>query len=234
MVTCKKCGVAINPNAPFCSSCGTAQPANAGAASSSVSPSTAVAYAPAPSLAPKKGNKVLKVIGIIVAIFVGFGIWGSFLSSKHTQPGTASATSGSHTYANPFEESHQMCAEIKQHVDAALQDGIKGVQCVSGKEDDGTLGLGIGYPAPALVNDSARKDAMFIAIGAAGEVMSDHANVLIGKVYVLDSTGTTFAVPGSLVRQVYEKAGNKEWSISESSEQIARYAKRVKLPQMLH
>jgi len=234
MVTCKRCGVAINPNAQFCSSCGMAQPANAGAVSSSVSPSAGAAHAPAPSLTPKKGNKALKVIGIIVAIFVGLGIWGSFLRSNHSQPGTASATSGSHTYANPLEESRQMCAEIKQHVDAALQGGMK-VQCVFGKQDDGTLGLGIGYPAPALVKDnSARKDAMFMAIGAAGEVMSDHANVPIGQIYVLDSTGTTFAVPGSFARHLYDMVGNKDWSVSESSEQITKYAKKVKLPEMHH
>ena len=128
-----------------------------------------------------------------------------------------------------------MCAEIMKHVDAALQGGIKGVQCVSGKEDDGTLGLVIGYPVPALaIDNSARKDAMFMAIGAAGEVMSDHTNVPIGQIYVLDSKGTTFAVPASFARQVYERVGNNGWSVSESSEQIARYAKRVKLPEMHH
>lgn len=232
MANCNRCGAILNPNASFCSSCGTAQAAVPGPDPSYVPPSAGgAAYAPAPTMPAKKGHPVLKVFGIIGAVIVGFAIWGAILQSNHSG---ASAGSGSRTYASPLEESRQMCSEIKQHIGQAVDWKIKNIQCVPGM-DEGTLGLGIGYPDPVLILDtSARKDALFLAVGAAGWAMSDHPNVQITHIYVMDSTRTTFVVSGSFAKLLNDKVGDKVWSDSEGAEQVARVAKKVKVPNTLH
>jgi zinc-ribbon domain len=230
MAICSRCGATLNPNASFCSNCGTAQAANPGVVPQFVPPSAVagVAYAPAAAGPQKKGHPVLKVLGIIFAVFVGFAIWGAILQSNHTGgQGSTSVNSGSRT--SPLEESRQMCAEIEQHIQHSMAAKIK-VQCASGKADDGTLGLGIGFAAPVLALDNkARRDGLFIAAGAAGWAMSDHPSVPIAQVYVTDSTGIAFVVSGSFTRLVSEKIGDKTWSVDEGGQQVIRVAKRVKL-----
>jgi len=233
MATCNRCGAILDPNASFCSKCGTSQAANPGAAPSYVPPFPAagVGYAPAPVMPAKKGHPVLKVFGIIGAVIVGFAIWGAFLKSSHSG---GSACSGSGTYASPLAESRQMCVEIKEHIGKAVDWKIKGVQCVPGI-DEGTLGLGIGYPDPVLILDtSARKDALFLAVGAAGWAMSDHPNVQITHIYVMDSTRTAFVVPGSFAKLLYDKVGDKVWSDNEGAEQVAKIARKVKSTEAIH
>ncbi len=232
MAICSRCGAALNPNASFCGNCGTAQAANPGASPQFVPPPAAagVAYAPALAGPQKKGHPVLKVLGIIFAVFVGFAIWGAILQSNHTGgQGSTSVNSGSSTYSSPVEESRQMCAEIEQHIQHSMAAKIK-VQCVSGKADDGTVGFGIGFAAPVLALDNkARRDALFVAAGGAGWAMSDHPSVPIAQVYVTDSTGIAFVVSGSFARLLYDNVGDKKWSSDVGEQQIAKVAKKVKL-----
>jgi hypothetical protein len=228
MAACSRCGATLNPNASFCGNCGTAQAANPGAAPQFVPPPPAwgVAYAPAPAAPHKKAHPVLKVFGIIAAVFVGFAIWGAILQSNHT--GAASG-SGSRTYASPLEESRQMCSEIEQHIQHSMAAKIR-VQCISGKADDGTLSFGIGFAAPVLALDNkARRDGLFVAAGGAGWAMSDHPSVPIGQVYVTDSTGIAFVVSGSFARLLYDNVGDKNWSSDVGEQQIAKVAKKIKL-----
>jgi hypothetical protein len=235
MVTCSRCGATLNnPNALFCSNCG-AQTASSGATTPSFVPPPAaagVAYAPAPSVPQKKGHPVLKVFGIITAVFVGFVIWGAVLQSKHTGTPT---TSGSATYANSYEESQQMCAVIAQRLKDYFRGSANGLECKSGMGDDGTLGLIIAYPYPVLGKDGEIKNnALLYAFAMAGESMSEHARVPVGRVYVMDSSSACFVVPGMFARQIYTKALEQKVPESQLAHEVAITAKRVKIPQTHH
>ncbi len=68
MAFCNSCGATLNPGTKFCNKCGaTVVPG----ASASASSSTAT-----PAAAPKGGSSALKVVLIVVAVLVGFGILG--------------------------------------------------------------------------------------------------------------------------------------------------------------
>src|SRR5579864_7732086 len=68
MAFCNSCGATLNPGTKFCNKCGaTVVP---GASASALS-STAT-----PAAAPKGGSSALKVVLIVVAVLVGFGILG--------------------------------------------------------------------------------------------------------------------------------------------------------------
>jgi hypothetical protein len=234
MVTCSRCGATLNPNASFCGNCGTAQAANPVAAPQFVPPPApaGVAYAPAPARPQKKGHPVLKVFGIIAAVFVGFAIWGTVLKSNHSG---VSTTPGSSTYANPYEESQQMCAIIAQRLKDYFRGNANSLECKSGMGDDGTLGLIIAYPYPVLVKDGEIKNnALLYAFAMAGESMSEHASVPIGRVYVMDSSTACFVVPGSFARQIYTRALEQKSPEDELAREVARTAKRVKIPQTHH
>ena len=69
MAFCNSCGATLNPGTKFCNKCGAA--VAAGASAPGIAP-TAPPVAPAPT----GGSSALKVILIVVAIIVGFGILG--------------------------------------------------------------------------------------------------------------------------------------------------------------
>ena len=69
MAFCNSCGATLNPGTKFCNKCGVAVPPGASAPGVA---STAPPAAPAPT----GGSSALKVILIVVAVIVGFGILG--------------------------------------------------------------------------------------------------------------------------------------------------------------
>lgn len=69
MAFCNSCGATLNPGTKFCSKCGVAVPAGASAPGVT---STAPPAAPVPT----GGSSALKVILIVVAVIVAFGILG--------------------------------------------------------------------------------------------------------------------------------------------------------------
>lgn len=71
MAFCNACGATLNPGTKFCNKCGAA--IAPGAQTPAAAP---VASAPAPVPVPTGGSSALKVILIVVAIIVGFGILG--------------------------------------------------------------------------------------------------------------------------------------------------------------
>jgi hypothetical protein len=84
MSLCPKCGGANDPTSGFCRACGTALPvASAGTSRGAVPPPPpAAANPPAPAVAKKKGNKAVKIVGILVAVFVGLVIFGAIIDSR--------------------------------------------------------------------------------------------------------------------------------------------------------
>lgn len=76
MAFCNTCGATLNPGTKFCNNCGVAIAPGAEApavASAAHSPAPA---APAPTPVPTGGSSALKVILLVVAIIVAFGILG--------------------------------------------------------------------------------------------------------------------------------------------------------------
>lgn len=71
MAFCNACGATLNPGTKFCNKCGAA--IAPGAQTPAAAP---VASVPAPVPVPTGGSSALKVILIVVAIIVGFGILG--------------------------------------------------------------------------------------------------------------------------------------------------------------
>ena len=69
MAFCNSCGATLNPGTKFCNKCGAAVAAGASAPG-------VTSTAPPPAPAPTGGSSALKVILIVVAVIVGFGILG--------------------------------------------------------------------------------------------------------------------------------------------------------------
>ncbi len=237
MVTCSRCGATLNPNASFCGNCGTAQATNPGAAPQFVPPPApaGLAYAPAPASPQKKGHPVLKVLGIIFAVFVGFAIWGAILQANHTGgQASTSVNSGSHTSSSPLEESRQMCSEIREKLELFLKNKIKGIECQPAQDDNSGVVLVIGYPLPALANnDIVKKNTLLMTYSIVGQTMASYPNIHISKVYALDSSRTSFAVSGSYAQQLYLRLVNNQLSEPDAREEVIRIAKRVNLPEPL-
>jgi hypothetical protein len=73
MAFCNTCGATLNPGTKFCNKCGTAVVPGA---STSAGPAAVPPVAPASAPTPTGGSSALKVILIVVAIIVAFGILG--------------------------------------------------------------------------------------------------------------------------------------------------------------
>lgn len=78
MAFCNSCGATLNPGTKFCNKCG--KPVVAGASAPGVSnPSMSAPAATTPAAvapAPTGGSSALKVILIVIAVLIGFGILG--------------------------------------------------------------------------------------------------------------------------------------------------------------
>ena len=247
MVPCKKCGAPNDPNASFCRGCGTAQPAgNAGPSPAAVPPppASAVAYPPAPALTKKKSKKVLKIVGIVVAVFVALVVWGAIIDSgKNGGKGSATPAESNESKpaaAAPANDEEQakdgrlMCAEIQSQLKDYLKDAIKGIECKPGGEAGG-IALVVAYPLPLLAKDDlVRKNTLFMTFSLAGGAMSRHPNTTVKEVYALDSSMTSFAVPGEFVQELYTKLVNSQLSQKDGIEEVAKVAHRVKIPPKTH
>ena len=79
MAFCNSCGATLNPGTKFCNKCGAAvtasTPAPVTAAAASSAPGVPPAAA-APIPSPTTGSSALKIILIVVAVIIGFGILG--------------------------------------------------------------------------------------------------------------------------------------------------------------
>lgn len=237
MVPCKKCGAPNHPTSGFCRGCGTALPAT----NVEMSPG-AVTSPPPPAAARKKGNLVLKIIGILVAIFVGLVVFGAIIdASKNGEKGAAkapeggdgkpAATSVALSADELAKDGRLMCAEIQQQLTAYLKNAIKGIECQPGAMPDGMVSLVVAYPVPVLAKDDVvRKNTLFITFSLAGEAMAKRSNAMVEEVYVLDSSVTVFKVPGAFAKQMYTNMVSGQLSEKDARDQAAQRAQKTKLP----
>jgi hypothetical protein len=245
MATCSRCGATLNnPNASFCSNCGTAQISNPGAAPAFVPPPAAAGVAYAPALLPpkRKRGKVLKVLGIVFAVFMALVVWGAIIDSgKNGGKGSAGASepnSGPSVAVDTVpdrgspadKEGHAMCAEAQAQINEYLKNSIKVIECQPAGVPGG-ISLVVGYPAPLLSGDNVvRKNALLMTFSLAGAAISRHPGTPVKNVYALDSSDTTFTVTGDFAKQIYTKLVNSELSQSDAREEVARTAVRGKVP----
>lgn len=244
MASCSKCGAPYGPTSQFCTGCGTTLAQSAGsAAPASYAP--AIATPPASMQIKKKKGKLLKIVGIVVAVFFALVIWGAISESgknggKSPVPSTESGESKPATAAPSASAEEQakdgrlMCAEIQSQLKDYLKDSIKGIECKPGGETGG-IALAVAYPLPLLAKDDLiRKNTLFMTFSIAGGAISRHSNTTVKEVYALDSSRTSFAVPGEFAQQLYTRMVNSQLSEGDGKEEVVKVAHRVTIPEKNH
>jgi len=247
MAFCSKCGAPYGPTSQFCAGCGTTLAQSAGSASTAVpSPySPAIATPPASMQTKKKKGKLLKIVGIVAAVFFALVIWGAVSESgknggKGQVPSAESGESKPATVAPSASNEEQakdgrvMCVEIQSQLKDYLKDSIKGIECKPGGEAGG-IALAVAYPLPLLAKDDLiRKNTLFMTFSIAGGAISRHTNTTVKEVYALDSSRTSFVVPGEFAQQLYTRMVNSQLSEGDGKEEVIRVAHRVTIPEKNH